>query len=72
MVNRKNNELEEVRLFVTNLMNREQQDHARLINELKSKLGLTQEFINTAAVLGQIWEAKDKILHEIYDKIKVL
>jgi hypothetical protein len=72
MAKPKNNELEELRLFVASLMNREQKDHSKLVCELKAKLGLTHECITTTAVLGQILDAKDKILQEIFNKIKSL
>lgn len=60
---------EEIKLFVANLLNDEQDAHAKLIAELRAIIGKTQEFEDTLKVLTQIYEAKVELLEKIYKEM---
>lgn len=70
MTNQKSDKLEELRLFVANLMNEEQDKHSDLINRLKVALADTREWEDTYQVLHKIQNEKVKLLEKIYDKIQ--
>ncbi|KKN11742.1 hypothetical protein LCGC14_1023450 [marine sediment metagenome] len=60
---------EEMKLFVANLLNDEQDAHAKLVAELRDIIGKTQEFEDTLKVLTQIYEAKVELLEKIYKEM---
>ena len=60
---------EEIKLFVANLLNDEQDAHAKLVAELRDIIGKTQEFEDTLKVLTQIYEAKVELLEKIYKEM---
>ena len=66
---RRNKELEQIKLFVANLMNTEQSNHSKLVNDLQKVAGKTKEFDEMLKVLTQIYEAKADILEKIYNEI---
>jgi len=66
----KNYQLEQVKLFVASLLNEVQNEHAKLLAQLKTVMGKTKEFEDTAKVLSQIYDAKIEMLNKVYDKIQ--
>lgn len=71
MVARKQNkELEHIHLYVANLMNDEQNAHAKLITTLRAVSGKTHEFDDMLKVLTQVYEAKIELLEKIYKEIQ--
>jgi hypothetical protein len=67
----KSKELKEIRDFVIHLINKEQDEHAELINKLREKLGFGIAD-NTFNVLSRLHETRIKLLEDIYEKIKSL
>jgi len=72
MSTKRNSELEELKLFITGLMNEEQSSHSKLINELRLRLGDTREFDDALKVLTQIYNVKNKLLERIYQEMQSL
>jgi hypothetical protein len=67
MANRKSNN--EIKLFVTSLMNEEQDSHSSLIDALKEKIGGTKEFDDMVRLLNRIYAAKIEILDKIFQEL---
>ena len=60
---------EEIKLFITRLMEEEQDTHSGLIVELGKSVGLTEEFVATSKVLKQVHSAKMDLLERIYKEL---
>jgi hypothetical protein len=69
---KKSNGIEEIKLFIAELMNEEQASHSKLVNDLRSRIGDTREFDDTLKVLTQIYNAKSKLLEKIYQEMQGL
>ena len=67
MASRKNNEL---KLFVVNLLNDEQDVHSKLVSDLRARIGKTKEFDDALKVLTQIYDAKVELLEKIYKEMQ--
>ena len=72
MTKRKNNELEQIKFFVAELINKEQDKHSKLIADLRQDLDGSDEFDKTVKILAKVYEAKIKMLEKVYKKIQDL
>lgn len=70
MVRKQNKEIEQIRLFVTNLMNEEQNAHSKLVADLRIAAGMTEEFNAMVAILKQVYEAKREVLDKVYKEMQ--
>jgi hypothetical protein len=67
---RKNNELEELKLFVAHLLNEEQDSHSKLLSDIKEKAGNIKSSQELIEVLTKIYEGKVDTLNKIFKKIQ--
>lgn len=67
---KRSSDLEQVRLFVANLLNEEQNAHSKLISALQAVAGKTREYEDIVKVLTEIYDAKIEVLEKIYRKIQ--
>jgi chromosome condensin MukBEF ATPase and DNA-binding subunit MukB len=70
MSKQKNNEIGKIKLFISHLMNDEQDAHSELIAKLHAVAGKTKEYNDIYAVLTQIYDAKMEILNKIYKEMQ--
>jgi hypothetical protein len=73
MASKKNNgDTEAVRLYITETMNKEQQEHSKLLLQLEAALGGTREYDEAVKVLTKIYDAKSRLLTRIFNDIRGL
>lgn len=65
------NKLEELKYFVSKMINDEQNTHSLLIANLRASIGKTREFEDAVKVLNQVYEAKIELLEKIYKEIQI-
>lgn len=61
--------LNDIKIFVANLLIEIQDDHSKLMNSLQAEVGKTAEFDTVSKVLKQIFEAKVNLLEKIYKEL---
>ena len=66
----KNNKLEELKLYVTQKINKEQSLYSKFLNDLDFYVGGLKDTENIKKILEKIYFAKNEILEEILQKIK--
>jgi hypothetical protein len=66
---KKSNDIEDLKLFITSLMNKEQADHSKIIADLKIKIYGTKEYDDAVKLLTKIYEARQDILEKIFNEI---
>ena len=71
MANEKH-DLEKIKLFITKLINEEQDKHSELLEMLKSRIDDTAEFDNTVRVLNKVHDARVEQLNKVYEKVRSL
>jgi len=65
-------DLEKIKLFITKLINEEQDEHSELLEMLKSRINDTSEFDNVVCILNKIHEARVEQLNKVYEKVRSL
>jgi hypothetical protein len=63
--------LEELKLFISKLMNEEQDRHSKTAEQIRSYLGLNLGQ-DTIKVINEVYKARVEILNKVYDKIQEL
>jgi hypothetical protein len=69
-VSNKSKELEQLKLFLSNLMIRTQDEHAKLLSMMKKSIGKTIAFEDVSKILSQVYDAKIEIMELIYEEIQ--
>ena len=70
MVRKQNKELEQIRLYVAQLMNDEQNIHSKLIGDLSRAAGSTIECHKMTELLTRLYDAKIEVLEKVYKEIQ--
>jgi hypothetical protein len=64
--------LEKLRLIVSQMINDEQNEHSKLLDVLKKRIGQTDVYLEVEKVLDEIHDAKDEVLRKVYQHIQDL
>ena len=64
--------LEKLRLIVSQMINDEQNEHSKLLDMLKKRIGQTDVYFEVEKILDEIHDAKDNVLRKVYQHIQDL
>ena len=66
----KNNKLEQIKLFVSKLMNEENDSHSLCLSVLRGRLGSGRLYRDNEEILNTIHKEKIRLLEKVYKEIQ--
>jgi predicted DNA-binding protein YlxM (UPF0122 family) len=72
MSKKKNDGLDEIKLFIAHMLTEEQSVHSRLIEDLSNRISGTTEYEEALKILTKVYDARRDILEKLFKKVQEL